>query len=135
VFNELNPTNVLNYTVMHLRLGDVMSTENFWTEYCYFITGTCYTLPKDYYDKNILPLLSNKSPIMIVASPYHNANNITIGRSLNYLRNVVGYFREHGFEVTYMGDDKTPDEDFITMATAATFVAGGGGAYHRSRVK
>lgn len=118
------------YTVLHLRLGDVIRRDGCWEMGCPFFHSAHaahnYVYPKRYYEA-ILPSIPKTKPIMIVGNPYHGKREGQVEKNLQYLRKVVCFFRSHGFMVIYFGDNKTPDEDFLAMISTSTFIQGGGG--------
>jgi hypothetical protein len=127
---------------LHARTGDVMTGNDCWRVQCSQIScprchvqhNRSYVFPKAYYT-SILGKIPSGSTIVVVSNPYHFVNaeersrhgQVTISRSKIYLEQLVAYLSERGFCPIYHGDDKTPDEDFVMMATSDIFIAGGGG--------
>lgn len=126
--------NMSKYTLVHLRLGDVMKTDSrdCWDVACIHSIGRHYLFlfPKSYYE-TILPLIPRDKPMLIVANPYHLVEHqIMVDRNLDYLRKVVCFFRANRFSVSYFGDGRSPDDDFTAMTTSSSLVLGGGGFSH-----
>jgi hypothetical protein len=130
-----------NTTVVHLRLGDSVSSDN-----CFEVKCNKYVLTKSEY----LALLyssdipSNNS-IVIVGFPFHlpvKANRanllsrlsyedfshylLIVTRSIQYRTEIAMFFQCHFREVV-VRELHTPDEDFVYMSSAKHFIGGEGG--------
>lgn len=127
VLNGLVEDVTVNVTAVHLRLGDVVTTPRCWEELCNATKhARNFVATKELYESIIADIPKN-DPVVFVGSPYHHGTKEKIKNSLLYLRKVICFFRHQGFEASYNGDNTLPDDDFVLLTTAKTFVQGGGG--------
>jgi hypothetical protein len=114
--------------VVHLRLGDVadrsrQTAASLWQRGSgspgYYIKGAAY------YDKIAMDLHKNVSKVFLVGWNHHGSygNHETSNRYRDY---VLNFFESKGYKVVSRWEN-SPDDDFIFMVHAATFVYGGGG--------
>ena len=125
-------------TVVHVRLGDVMTSND-----CFHTNECRFKHSKEYYQqyvfgsnvyKNLLPNIPIRNNILIVGSPYHGLKRhkdvhkeLKIKRSQIYLKQLLHFFRKHGYCADYQGDTTLPDQAFLAMVSSSSFVIGGGG--------
>nr|QFG73991.1 MAG: hypothetical protein [Megaviridae environmental sample] len=105
--------------IVHLRLGDTIKGINNFYAYRYNSNGKLYIFPLDYY-KNLDVLNKN---VIIVVGTHHNVN---INTSCNYLFQVKSILEKTAKSVV-IRHGRNPDEDFMFMSFATTYICGGGG--------
>lgn len=114
--------------VVHLRLGDVadrsrQTAASLWQRGSgspgYYVKGA------EYYEKITKGLPKNATNIYLVGWNHHGSsgNHVTSNRYREY---VLRFFESKGYNVVSRWEN-SPDDDFIFMVHAATFVYGGGG--------
>ena len=121
--------------VVHLRLGDVVRhalTEEAWgvidDREALWKKGTKYLLNSDYYTSCAGKMRSSPPAIDAVTIVYSHSHglDLEIPDSVAYRDMVAKVFSSSGLSVTYRSDG-TPDDDFVYMCSAKSFVQGGGG--------
>ena len=127
--------------VVHMRTGSGLEGPDCWNNVSHctqIVPGACchfvYALPRTYYAKVMAqlprPTTARAKRIVIVTSINScgawECSETIVKYSLAYLKQAYAYFEEQGYQV----EVRTPhgvDTDFMYMASARTFVLGGGG--------
>ena len=126
--------------VVHLRTGDGLKTSNCWFNIsdCYAMYSprmgvVSYALPRQHYESlaPMLPKAKHGYDIVLVAALHvhdQHKRSAAAPHTVAYLQHVRAYFQDLGYPVHNRYSSSTdPDADFVFMASATTFVQGGGG--------
>ena len=143
-FNFTNRTNELNILynatkkwipkyrpdcVLHIRMGDVIVHNDYWSHARVYHNGYLYVYPKQYYERMVVSMKKyNVSSVVLVGASYHLMGTTHVQNyNKKYLQQITTFLRKHGFKVYERINCGTPDEDFAFMSSARVFVQGGGG--------
>ena len=117
-------------TAVHLRTGDVIdyspySVKSLLSKPHKYFNGVYYVKPLSYYE-DLVQKLDSRNPITLF-SGFHHKRHEDHSKSLEYIFNIRNFFESRGFVVENVAVDNDPDEDFIKMIFADTFIESGGG--------
>ena len=127
-------------TVIHIRAGDtVKNATKQWTKAIPHSKSNLkiYVFDRSYYKKIInQSRINHDAPLTIIASTIHildytrknmNTYHKFYEENMKYITYVSDLFVKSMFNVTLRINQGTPDEDFLFMSRATTFIQGGGG--------
>lgn len=124
LINETCKRDINNHTmVVHLRLGDVLDLPYYINAGC-VRSGCFWVKPLQYYKYVSIP--KSIKNVHLIGNPNYRRVAFSSNNSYNYVKAVIGIFRNRKFNVTFSSHNNA-DDDLKQMVCAAYFLKSGGG--------